>query len=75
MTKDIKPVFRWAKENGDANIYDRIIMKVMPQLLDEGIKLTSETIESQEKIIISNELFDLILEKTQELIGAQYVQH
>jgi hypothetical protein len=50
-------------------------MKVMPQLLDEGIKLTSETIESQEKIIISNELFDLILEKTQELIGAQYVQH
>ena len=37
MNKDVKPIFDWAKTNGDANIYDRILMKVMPQLLKENI--------------------------------------
>lgn len=70
---DLKPLFIWARDHGDANIYDRILMKVMPQLLKENIKLTSEFIENTEVIEISNELYNLILEKTEELIGAKYV--
>lgn len=70
---DLKPLFIWARNHGDANIYDRILMKVMPQLLKENIKLTSEFIENTEVIKISNELYNLILEKTEELIGAKYV--
>jgi hypothetical protein len=73
MSKDIKPIFLWAKQNGDANIYDRILMKVMPQLLKEDIKLTHDDIENLEHIEVSNELYELILEKSQELVGAKYV--
>ena len=73
MTKDLKPIFNWAKQNGDANIYDRILMKVMPELLKENLKFTSESIQNSELIEVPQELYDLILEKAQELVGEKYV--
>lgn len=71
--QDIKPLFLWAKANGDANIYDRILMKLMPQFLKIDLKLTSDDVEILEKIEIPNELYNLVLEKTEELVGAKYV--
>jgi hypothetical protein len=71
--RDVKPLFEWAKQNGDANIYDRILMKVMPQLLKEKIELTSENIESSNVIEVPDELYTLLLSKTQELVGKDYV--
>ncbi|MBN2782125.1 MAG: hypothetical protein JXQ66_02675 [Campylobacterales bacterium] len=73
MLKDIKPVFEWAKQNGDANIYDRIIMKVMPELLKNDLRLTSHDIDEREKIEVIDEIYELILEKSQELVGERYV--
>ncbi|MBD3841688.1 MAG: hypothetical protein IE909_07355 [Campylobacterales bacterium] len=57
MKKDLLPIFLWAKENGDANIYDRILVKVMPALLKKNIKLTSCSIETSEQIIVSEEIY------------------
>lgn len=71
--RDLKPLFNWARDNGDANIYDRILMKVMPQFINENIHLTSQSIESSESINISEELYELVLQKTEELVGAKYV--
>ncbi|MBN2824732.1 MAG: hypothetical protein JXQ76_05375 [Campylobacterales bacterium] len=71
--KDLKPLFNWAKQYGDANIYDRILMKVMPQLLEHNFKLTSQNIESSESIEVPQALYDLIVTKTQELVGKSYV--
>lgn len=71
--RDLKPLFNWARDNGDANIYDRILMKVMPQFINENIHLTSQLIESSESINISEELYELVLQKTEELVGAKYV--
>jgi len=71
--KDVKPLFNWAKQHGDANIYDRILMKVMPQLVEHDYKLTSQSIERSESIEIPQALYDLIVKKTQELIGKSYV--
>jgi len=73
IKQDIKPLFEWAKENGDANIYDRILMKVMPYLLKENIKLTSEYIENTDIIEVPNDIYKIILQKTEELIGFNYV--
>lgn len=73
MDKDIKPLFLWAKEKGDANIYDRIIMKVLPQLLQENIQLTSDLVEESNEVLVSDELYSLLQIKTEELIGAKYV--
>ena len=66
-------IFDWAKAHGDANIYDRILMKLMPELLKENIRLTSETIENSEKIEVSDEIYDLIVQKAEELTGVKYV--
>lgn len=68
MKKDVKPIFDWAKQNGDANIYDRILMKVMPSLLKDGIKLTSSVIEESKNIEVSLEIYELIKQKAQELV-------
>jgi hypothetical protein len=73
VDKDIKPLFLWAKEKGDANIYDRIIMKVLPQLLQENIQLTSDLVEESNEVLVSDELYSLLQIKTEELIGAKYV--
>jgi hypothetical protein len=73
VAKDIKPIFLWAKEKGDANIYDRIIMKVLPQLLQENIQLTSDLVEESNEVLVSDELYSLLQIKTEELIGAKYV--
>ena len=72
MNKDVKPIFDWAKTNGDANIYDRILMKVMPQLLKENIKITSNTINESVIIEVSSELYNLIKDKAQELINKNF---
>ncbi len=71
--RDIKPLLNWAKQHGDANIYDRILMKVMPQLLINDLKLTSQKIEASERIEVAQELYDLIAEKAQDLVGKSYV--
>jgi hypothetical protein len=73
VAKDIKPIFLWAKEKGDANIYDRIIMKVLPQLLQENIQLTSDLVEESNEILVSDDLYSLVLNKTEQLVGVKYV--
>lgn len=72
MQKDLKELFDWAKLNGDANIYDRILMKVMPQLIKENIKLTSHDIEKSKDILVSQELYELVKQKAQELIEKKF---
>lgn len=69
---DLIPIFKWANEHGDANINDRIIIKVIPQLLKKNISLTHEIIESSETINVSQEIYDLVLKVSQELVGSSY---
>ena len=70
---NIKPIFLWAREKGDAKIYDRILMKVVPELVKNDIQLTSEFIDNNETIEVPSEIYELILIKAQELIGEKYV--
>ncbi len=72
MNKDVKPIFDWAKTNGDANIYDRILMKVMPQLLKENIKITSNSINESVTIEVSSEIYDLVKNKAEQLINKNF---
>lgn len=71
--QDIKLVFNWAKEYGDANIYARILVHVMPELLKEKQTLTSEEIENSDKIEVPTALYQVILEKAEALVGMKYV--
>jgi hypothetical protein len=72
MRKDLKPIFSWAKQNGDANIYDRIIVKTMPILLQNNLQLNTKVIESSGEILVSTEVYELILSTAQNLTAKTY---
>ncbi len=75
MAKDLKPLFLWAKERGDANIYDRILIKIIPLLLKENIKLTAQDIESSQTIDVRDEIYNFTVLKTEELLNEVYKEN
>lgn len=72
IKKDIKPVFNWAVANGEAKIIDRILMKLLPQLLKSGYKLTEETVTESKTLDVSEELFNSVKNLAEELVGSSY---
>jgi len=72
IKKNIIPIFIWAKENGDANIVDRILVKIVLELLQNNIKITQETINNNELIEVEDSLYNLIKETAQKLVGSNY---
>lgn len=72
MQYDLKPLFNWAKSKGDANIYDRILVKIVPVLLKNNFQITTQIIETSNEILVPNEVYQLTLEKAQELVGEKY---
>jgi hypothetical protein len=69
---DLKPLFLWAKERGDANIYDRILIKIIPFMLKENIHLTAQQIEELPSIDVSLETYQVIVPKIEELLNTHY---
>ncbi len=70
--KNIKPIFQWAKQNADATIIDRIVIKLLPQLIKHNCKITPQSIESSEHIEVSQEIYELIVKTAQELVGSSF---
>ncbi|NOQ30512.1 MAG: hypothetical protein GQ570_05240 [Helicobacteraceae bacterium] len=70
--KDIKKVFEWAKVNGDAKIIDRILVGLLPELLKNNMKSTSKDIENSKTIDVSDELYNIIKTKSEELVGSSF---
>jgi uncharacterized protein YfeS len=73
LRNDIKPLFEWAVANGEAKIVDRILMKLMPQFLKEGHRVTSAKIEDLDSFEVSDELYSLVKEMAEEFVGDEYV--
>lgn len=72
MSKDITVVFNWANTLGDANINNRILAKVMPEMIKEKIKITDTMIKSGELIEVSEDTFELIKKSAESLLDATY---
>ena len=70
--KNIIPIFRWAVANAEAIVIDRVLIRIMPQLLNSGVKLTSKGIESSEDIEVDEAVYSLIKETTEEIVGSSY---
>lgn len=70
--KDIKPILNWAVANGEAKIIDRILMKLVPQLIKEGLKVTEQVINESDKLEVSGELYELVKNMAEELVDSSY---
>jgi len=71
--KNIKPVLDWANANGEAKITDRIFMKLLPYFLKENLQITEKMVNSTQSIEISNELYELVCNMAEELVGSSFV--
>jgi len=69
VTKDIKPVFDWAKAHGETKIVDRILVKVLPELVQFEQKITVESLEIMTTVEIPETLYDRILTLAEEMVG------
>ncbi len=67
--KDVKPIFTCAKANGEAKIVDRILVRILPELIKHGQKMTSDSIDQAVTLEVPNELYQHIRGVAQALTG------
>ena len=72
--KNVLPIFIWAKANGEAIIVDRILVKIVPQLLKNSIKITNDIVERSETLEVDILLYDLIKKTAENLVGSSYAE-
>lgn len=70
--KDIKPIFDWAIAHGDAKIVARVIMKLLPLFINHNLKLTSDSVSQSKKIEVSSDLYKLVKEMSEKMVGSSY---
>ncbi|MDD3608742.1 MAG: hypothetical protein PHI49_03180 [Halothiobacillaceae bacterium] len=70
--QDAKPLFDWAQENGEARIVDRILIRLLPEMLRQEQRITAQMIEEQPSLAVSDTLYAQLLTVTQELVGQTY---
>jgi hypothetical protein len=67
---DIKPIFDWARDNGEVKAVDRILVKVMLLLIKNRITLTAATIQRMEaRMSLPEELISAIVRAAAEVVG------
>lgn len=72
IKKDIKPILSWAIANGEAKIIDRISMKLLPQFIKHNYKITEQKILESDTLEVSIEVYDLVKNMAEELVGSSY---
>lgn len=70
--RDVKPVFVWAIGNGEAKIVDRILVRILPQLLKSNANITTSSIEESEAIEVAGDIYELVKQTAEELVGASF---
>ncbi|MBN2866240.1 MAG: hypothetical protein JXK16_09560 [Thiotrichales bacterium] len=70
--KDLKPIYSWAVAHGESRIIDRILVRMLPELLKSEQKLTSQTLEQASTVMVSESLYAHFLNVAEELVGQAY---
>lgn len=71
-TNNVLDVLSWAERNGEAKIVDRILVKIMPQLLKNNLQLTSVSLKQMDSLEVSHELYELIKKTAEDTVGQSY---
>lgn len=71
--KDAKHIFSCAAACSEAMIVDRILIRVMPELMKHDQQLTAEKIKAAKEILVPAELYAHIRSVAEDLVGRQCV--
>jgi hypothetical protein len=69
---DIKPVFQWIHDNGEAKATQRVLMKSILSLKKFNIQFTNQAIENSEIIKIPKELYTILVSEAEKVVGQKY---
>lgn len=72
--KDVKHIFVSAVASSEAMVVDRILIRVLPALIEYGKILTVENIREAQTIFVPEELYIHILKAAEELVGLKFVE-
>jgi len=71
-TKNVIPVFRWASACADATVIDRILLKIVPQILNSSKNITREIVESNQVMEVDTTLYNLIKKTAENIVGSSF---
>jgi hypothetical protein len=69
MAKSIKSVLDWAEENGEVKVVDRILVKVMMDLIKHKVVITAAS--NFDELEIPDELYQRIKNVAAEIVGKE----
>jgi hypothetical protein len=70
---NLSPLIKWAIDNGDANIVDRILAKSLKELVSLNSLLSKNDLINSDKFNVEENIFNIIKDNTEQLIGKKYV--
>ncbi len=73
--KDAKQIFRHAELVSEPMIIDRILVRVLPDLVKYNQLLTAEAIKTADHIWVSDDLYAYIHEVAEALVGMQFTEN
>lgn len=71
--KNVKHIFSCAEAYSEAMVIDRILVRVLPELVKYDQRLTADNIKADEQIWIPDDLYTHIREVAEELVGHKCV--
>jgi hypothetical protein len=71
--KDAKHIFSCAAACSEAMIVDRILIRVMPEMMKHDQRLTADSIKAAKEILVPAELYAYIRSVAEDLVGRQCV--
>jgi len=71
--KDAKHIFTCAEACSEAMIVDRILVRVLPELVRYDQRLTADSIKADDQIWIPDDLYAYIRGVAEELVGRKCV--
>lgn len=73
--KNAKHIFNCAATKSEAMIVDRILVRVLPALIQHDQKLTANSIKSMEQVMVPDSLYEYIREVAEELVGCKCIEN
>jgi len=70
--QDVKPVFTWAKANGETKIVDRILIRLLPEMVKLDHKITAEMVDESASVPVPESLHAQILAAAEEMVGKPF---
>jgi len=72
--RDVIPLFNWARQNGEAKVIDRILVKLMPEFIRHNCQITAEDISQKERLDVPSSLYINIKKSAEDIIGTAFTE-